>query len=332
MKPQLRIKDPLNVLSSTKKVVESGELVKINQDKIPNLAKKIKDKIEAGLEGSSEHFGTPDNGFNSNAQLIFIEDSVNFCFWAEKGLEKFTVEWPKGNIVKGGWYGLKACFTRALAENTPVLDAEYLSKISLKDIKHLFRSANNSEIPLIKERHKILQETGRILIQKYNGKFITLVEESKKDAPTLAKKIYENFPSFRDIQKLDGEEVYFLKRAQITASDISMLFSQSGKAGLKNTDKLTAFADYKLPQMLRAFGVVTYATILAKKIDNYVLIPKGSRDEIEIRAATVWGIELIRQELKGKYPAAKIDFALWLLSQYQPKSIKPYHRTYTIFY
>ena len=55
------------------------------------------------------------------------------------------------------------------------------------------------------------------------------------------------------------------------------------------------------------------------------------REEIEIRSATIWGVELIRQQFKN-YNAAEIDNALWLMSQSFSKDTKPYHRTYTIYY
>ena len=89
---------------------------------------------------------------------------MNFCFWAGKGREKWKVEWPKGNLIDGGWYGLAACFDRALAENIPILDANYLASISDADVRNFFRSANNTEIPLIKERTNNLREAGRVLI------------------------------------------------------------------------------------------------------------------------------------------------------------------------
>jgi hypothetical protein len=82
--------------------------------------------------------------------------------------------------------------------------------------------------------------------------------------------------------------------------------------------------------MLREFGVIEYSKNLAERIDNLILIPSGSIEEIEIRAATIWGIELIRQKL-GKYSAREIDNALWFLSQDQIGR-KPFHRTYTIYY
>ena len=66
------------------------------------------------------------------------------------------------------------------------------------------------------------------------------------------------------------------------------------------------------------------------------LIPPGDPREVEIRAATVWGCELLRQgleRLRGGSPlrAFEVDWLLW--SDAQGRTIsRPYHRTRTIYY
>jgi len=111
--------------------------------------------------------------------------------------------------------------------------------------------------------------------------------------------------------------------------------SGNGRPELKNLDKLTAFADYKIPQILRNMGIIEYTKELAERIDNYELIEKGSEEEIEIRAATIWATELIKQELQKKdrfITASHVDSMLWNRSQTKTKGEKPYHRTLTIAY
>lgn len=322
--------DPLKILYSTKYVLENAKFVEINEKAIDKITKVLEKRLKKGLVEAEYGLGATGD-FNKDVQLVFIEDVVNFCFWAEKDKAKWQVEWPKGNIINGGWYGLKACFERALAEKVPILDAKYLANIKLKEVKHFFRSSNATVIPLIEKRWENLLEAGKVLLKKYNGKFINVIENSNFDTINLVQEIYENFNSFKDIATYNGRKVYFLKRAQIVANDISYLSKFDKKGNLKNLDKLTAFADYKLLQMLREFDVLVYSKGLAQKVDNYVLIPAGCKEEIEIRAANIWAIELIRQQIP-EFSAGQIDNALWLISQDQSKVEKPYHRTYTIYY
>ena len=322
----ITVADPLEVLASTRRVLESAQFVEINERRLKHISKLVANKIKKGLEDASTSFGTRANGVH-NAQLIFIEDAVNFCFWAEKGKEKWQIEWPEGNIVTGGWYALVKSFERSLAGSIRILDANYLSEIKLSDVQDLFRSSNGVEIPLIAERVKNLQEVGKVLSQKYDGQFINLVESAKFDAIPLVKKIYEEFSSFGDIASFEGQSVYLLKRAQIVASDLTYIFPEK----IKNADLLRGFADYKLPQIFREVGLMAYTPSLAQDIDDYKLITAGSREEVEIRSATVWSIELIRQQLE-KYTSSQIDNAVWLISQDQSRVTHPYHRTYTIYY
>ena len=99
--------------------------------------------------------------------------------------------------------------------------------------------------------------------------------------------------------------------------------------------ELTAFADYKLPQVLRHLGVLKYTRTLSKKVDQNILLGPGSPDEVEIRANTIWAVELIRQTMarEGKgLRAFEIDWILWNLGQEREFRTKPYHRVVTIFY
>ncbi|MCL5970154.1 MAG: queuosine salvage family protein [Patescibacteria group bacterium] len=317
--------DPFNVLSSTKPFVENAHFVKINGKNLEEISKYILERLNQGLGGPEEHLGATGN-FAKDVQLVFLEDIVNFCFWAEKEKPKWSIEWPKGKITNGGWYSLTKCFQRAIAEKIPVLDADYLINLNIEQVESIFRGFNKTKIPLIEKRLENLIEAGQILKKEYDGKFINALESAKFDAIKIVNLILSDFPCFRDIVAIDNKKVYFLKRAQICALD----FSNLKKKKIKNIETLTAFADYKIPQMLRKFGIISYSKELEDKIDNYVLIKEGCREEVEIRSATIWSIELIRQKLK-KYTAADIDSSLWLISQNQT-NIKPYHRTYTIYY
>lgn len=322
-------KDPFKILYSTKQIVENLNFIEINSNKFEEICNDILSQLKVGLDPVEKHFGHA-NTLEKIVQLIFLEDTVNFCFWEEKGKEKWKIEWPKGHLTSGGWYSLGACFQRAMSNKIPVLDAEYMSEITEKQTEDLFEGVNNIKIPLLKERQRALQESGRVLAEKYDGQFINLLETANFDAINIIELILKDFSFFRDLLNIQGRNIYFLKRAQICVQDLSYNKSMHKKMKIKNIDILTAFADYKIPQMLRKYGLITYKKSLAEKVDNYILIPKDSREEIEIRSVTIWCIELIRQKL-NEYTAGDIDNALWLISQ-DNKGINPYHRTYTIYY
>jgi hypothetical protein len=129
--------------------------------------------------------------------------------------------------------------------------------------------------------------------------------------------------------------VRFFKRAQILIADLAGAFDDTGLGHFSDLDQLTAFADYKVPQVLRRLELLRYHPVLAERIARRELLPVGSVEEIEIRAATIWGVELLRRALaeQGReMTASEIDWLLWQTGQHLPTDAKPYHRTLTIYY
>lgn len=169
--------DPLNIRANAAKIVKKLSFVSINQAALTRFAKKVNQAARTDQLLTESQFGQLKN----SPQKIFLLDTVNFCFWAEKGEAKWSIEHPEKNVVDG-WQALVACFDRALAE----------------------------------------------------------------------------------------------------------------------------------------------------KIDKMILIKPGSREELEIRAATVWVGELLAQQLQ--LSAVTIDNIIWSLSQKLKGKIKPYHRTLTTNY
>ncbi|MEK7195635.1 MAG: queuosine salvage family protein, partial [Patescibacteria group bacterium] len=97
---------------------------------------------------------------------------------------------------------------------------------------------------------------------------------------------------------------------------------------------LTAFPDYKLPQILNHWKVMEYSPKLAEKIKLRTELKPGSNEEVEIRSATVWAVEYINEELKARGVRLKsfeIDWLLWNESKRIEMS-EQHHLTTTIFY
>jgi hypothetical protein len=328
VKLEIVTSDPLGILQSTKSVVENAKSVFIDKHKLVESSAIIASRFNKGL--SIEEMGYNRTGnLEKDVQFVFLEDVANFCFWASKGKPKWQVEMSDGKVTEGGWFGLKACFDRALAEKAPILEAKYLASFNISEAKSFFRGINNVEIPLLEERVRNLQEAGRVLLDKFDGKFINLLKAAGNDAVKIVSLIIENFPSFRDISKINGESIIFLKRAQICANDLSYIYNENIR--IFNLEQLTAYADYKLPQMLRLFSILRYSKELASKVDEYIEVEHDTLEEVEIRAATIWAVELIRQQIPN-LNAGNIDNTLWLMSQNVQKEAQPYHRTRTIYY
>ena len=188
---------------------------------------------------------------------------------------------------------------------------------------------------MLQERLDILHEVGRVLVAQFDGSFINLIRAAENDAVGLVRLLVTRFPSFKDVATLARHTVAFYKRAQLAAAMVYEALGGKGLGDLRRTEELTVFADYKLPQVLRRLSILRYAPHLAKRIDRLEPLEAGSREEVEIRAATVWAGELMRRAFVARFPkvsALHIDYWLWREGQIQGPGIKPYHRTHSIHY
>lgn len=84
------------------------------------------------------------------------------------------------------------------SEGIPITSASYFATMTLDQVKNVFRSDTEEPIPLIEERHRVLNESGTVLLEKFGGSFLTCVKSSEKSAQKLLRLVLENFPSYRD--------------------------------------------------------------------------------------------------------------------------------------
>ncbi len=87
--------------------------------------------------------------------------------------------------------------------------------------------------------------------------------------------------------------------------------------------------------MLRRTGILEYVPSLAQRIDENRRIPANSREEIEIRAATIMAGEMMREKIARTIPSITsqdVDRFLWLVGQTKTGNEKPYHKTLTTAY
>lgn len=271
------------------------------------------------------------DGTEESVAYLTVLDTLNFCFWAPRGKPRW--EFPSGDAILSGYNGLAASLTAAMKQGVPLGSADFLAHITTADLTRIL--GGSGVLLLMEERASALRELGRILERDYHGKAHILVEQAAGSAVALARLLSGKLRSFRDTALYRGRTVWFLKRAQILAADLFGAFGGTKWGYFHDMDSITAFADYKVPQVLRQFGVLRYSAELASKIDRMIPIPAGSIEEIEIRAATVAAVEKLRKVLAAAgigFNAHELDWMLWSMGQEDRFREKPYHRTETIFY
>ncbi len=324
--------DRLGVLTGAARVLREASLVQIDLDAVERLAARWAD------EPWPENTDFPEmhyfDGTARTLNWLLLLDALNFCFWAFPDEARWRVEW-RGQTLDG-YNALAASLTRAMEDGLPLYDAAYLAALDEATLAGILRPAPDAApIPLFAERLASAGEVGRVLLERYDGQFTNALEAAERDAVSLALLLARDFSSFADVALWNDQPIPVLKRAQICVADIYTAFGGKGLGALTGLDQLTAFADYKLPQLLRYQGVMVYTPELAAQVDSYQEIAAGSPPEVEIRAATVWAVELIRRALTGRgvmRSASEIDYRLWSESQAPTPDMRPYHRTRTMYY
>lgn len=337
----------LSPRESARLVAQHSRDVRVDAAGVQKVAELLLAKAaEPGLrvEGwKTLHELNPQAADEAAVNWVFVADTLNFSFWAEQDSRKCLVAY-KGKAYSGYW-ALCAAIHRALDEGIPITSASYYATVTLDQVRHVLRSDTDVPMPLIEERHRILNETGKILLEKFGGSFLNCVKKSGKSAQKLMHLVVENFPSYRDVAEFEGNKIAFYKRAQILVADTWSVFEGKGDGGFEDISSITMFADYRLPQILANLGALKYSEELLEKLIKGNELANGSKQEVEIRGCTVWCVELIRDRLlelidkAGKNASREInsvllDYYLWDYARDHREDMKaiPFHRTRCIYY
>ncbi len=295
------------IINSLEPLVVDPEHVFIDQETLKKKTKEFLGLTVPPWNNDLQFIGTPEE----TAQYYFFLDSINFCFWAPKGEERWAYE-VDGQWISG-YYAYSRAIKDAFLKNPQLFDADYVSKISKEDFKNMFKGKNS--LLLLEERLVIIQENFTILKEKFGGQAINLIKQAENDADRFVWLLLEHFTSFRDIP-----------------SDLS--FTGIPELRFSNLEHLTAFADYKLPQLFESLGILKYSEELDSDILNERLIPAGSVKERELRASSILAVEQMREELNRRernITAQELDWILWVKAK-ETKFKKPHHKTVTVFY
>ncbi|KAJ5584905.1 uncharacterized protein N7459_004705 [Penicillium hispanicum] len=308
---------PVKALPPETKVLENAQYVFDNAIDValsPSQTKeaaefiwRLMQKKAYSTQTWSEHELHPKTKDESTVDFIFTMDLLNFSFWSEEDESKrFSIEY-RGKRWTGYW-SLVAALQRALDEDIPITTPDFwLDETECTEglLKHVFRSATDEEIPLFKERVKCLREAGEVLCNEFGGSFANVIDSADYSAAGLVNLLVESFACFRDEAVFNGRRVRLYKRAQILVADLWACFNGEDFGEFHDIDKITMFADYRIPQILHQLGCLRYSPPLESHIRSLKPITPGSNWEIELRGTSIWGVELIKREIEKRHPEVK---------------------------
>ena len=344
----------ISPMQSAQFIAASAKHVFIDYAALKEVSFKLREAFETktfSIRDWKKHTLHPKEGNEDALDFIFVMDSLNFSFWTEEEVEfrdgKYSVQFE--GVSYTGYFALVAAMNRAIhVDKIDITDANIYSNITKEALEKVFRSDTKTHIPMIQERLDILHENGRVLLEKFKGRFSNVVKEANGSAQRLLQLILSHFPSFRDECQYKGRQVSFYKRAQILVSDVWSCFEGSGLGNFSDIDSLSMFADYRVPQILNFFGVIKYSEDFLTQLKSKKMFNFGDEEEVEIRGVSIQAVDLIKkeveQQLKDKNSgdattdvnSILIDYYLWDMRRERCQEINdagiPFHRTRSIYY
>lgn len=256
--------------------------------------------------------------------FAFICETINFCFWGNENNDDRNYK---------NYIGSKELFQNLIQrvkKYPSILEINNLINLTEDDFKNLI-GKEFLRLPLLQERFKLLKDTISIIYNKSDNFYKELF--SIKTDLELLNYITQNFWHFDDKSEYKNEVIRFNKRATLLVNDLFQL-SDTLKNNIRTLDNLTGCADYAVPRLLCEYGILVYDKRLLEIIKSNTLIEHNSDIEIEIRANTLYAIELIKEALKQKniyLNSIEIDSIIWNM-RILGRHLIPVHKTITIYY
>ena len=312
-----------SVIKSCSYVVSNSTMVTIDNMAINNeIDNHLSSYTNSKLTWHCDyHFYDPNNK-DLTIQYILLLDALNFCFWSH----------PTYNYAD-----LASSLKRVVLDNPENISANSLASMTIDKLKVWL-----PEAPLVEQRLNAVHEIGNVLNKHFNGKASNLVLMAKNSAIELLTLITAYFPLFRDTSVYKGYPIYYYKRAQILVGDIWGAYNGKDIGYFHDIEKITCFADYRVPQLLRSLKIMNYNDHLSNLLDNNIELLPGSLEEQELRAATIIAVERMVERIKyhnikfdgNPINSVYMDWMLWNRGEEldMKKELQNHHRTLTIFY
>jgi len=314
------------VRSSTKKVTEKAQFIKLNFEKLEDLSKRLNPKeIKKFYKYEGDFYYKGEGGIFLN--YIVTLNALTF----DAGLSK---EFKEKIKRKESTFKVVASLLKEQVQQGESLDVNFAKNINSQKLGKML--GVDPAFELIGMYVQSLNELGSFISKSY-GSYSNFINSfnAQSRANGIVNSLYENLSFYKDKAEYNGFTVFFLKRAQLLANDIYLAFKGKGYGDIKDINNLTMFADNLIPHFFRIEGVLEYEKDLVQRIEKEEIIPFGSKEEVEIRAFGVQCIEKLRELLNKRNPlimSSEIDWYLWEKTQHPKYKSIPRHKTPTFFY
>ncbi len=206
-----------------------------------------------------------------------------------------------------GWSWIEVIYTQLGKDNSKLIDPKYLASLRIEDlaekIRSLFSEDGNPCNCLLKDvegRSKILIESSKLIISRFDGKISNLISSSNGFLINKGTGIYEqldNIPGFEDPLK---------KKATLFVG----FLMDAGLLDIKDKENISPLTDYHIQRLLLRTGCLE---ITDNELRNNLINQNEIDSDSEIRIASIEAIKILTKE-SDKSIFFVTDF-LWALSR-----------------
>lgn len=264
----------------------------LNREEIQRLGSTL--AVEANQTKMAGTFASHQN----EAGLIFVMHALDFGGGWRQELHRHHQRGAFATVKPG---------VEALWAANPMLKAKPFVDMTCGEVATLFSLQNNPQVaPFVELLTKVCNEVGTGLQKAgfdtagdYIEHHVERLKTSSNAASLLTKELVDRFPfTFNDVYNLFDQKVFLYKKAQLVVGELCFRFrDEDVRYNFQDLSKLTAFIDNVIVAVLRKHGVVATTTELSEKIETHQALPKGSPEEVSLRAAAMVGVEQIASKL-----------------------------------
>ncbi len=317
------------VRTSTKKVMDQAELVRIHDNLIPQFVKSFfKLTLDSSKLTNLNKLDTDDK--TTQLTFLILIHTTGFCFWNAE-TTRWRYNFKDGSSDKGQFAFFQA-WIDYFNYDPKRFNLEYFSKLSFDKFKEVFQGGKN--LYFLKERWEFVRDISKYLLNEWEGDIKKFILSANHRLDKLLPLFTSKLAGYDDQIEYKGQTVYFWKLAQLFIYDLIAEFRDDPIGQFEDEEYLTGLSDYKFPQLLEANKLLSYEKSLDDKIVHKILIPRGSQDEVEIRSSVIVLVDLLHEEYKKQGGHLKLpDFVHLLFMKAKTTNFeKPYHLTKNLYY
>lgn len=293
------------------RLVRNARYVRINLDRLNQIA----DTMQVELTGQGTPYLSnpeapikailPENNLDV-LQFFFALTSQQFLIWRRDPVgqvQAWDIEIGGRRYVGGA--GIMAAHARALQQGRPLLDANYLATMTMRDVEDFYRDESTGEVTLqmLPQRVTKFNEIGRVLGDQYGGHVSNLLQEAdgylfRDDGGGLVQLLQLKFSTayfdwpFCKLAFLYAKSVVGRRQSGLPTTDAYQRLSQ-----IKDPEHFEVAADYYIPLFFLRTGVFELSDPLGQRLGEQRLIERNSEMEFEFRAATITAGRLLSETL-----------------------------------